>query len=98
MAEMDDTSTVKYTAAIAYHLIGITSTPICHCVPVMGQDSGHHGHDLDHRLELAQLAGRDGEPFRSGNGAQAGDEELAADDDHRDPNLDHLGVVGHQLR
>jgi hypothetical protein len=65
-------------------------------IPVVRQDGGDHGDDLNHRFQLAQVAGLDGETFRRGDGAQPGDEKLAADDDHGDPDLDHLGVVGHQ--
>ena len=45
-------------------------------------------------LQLAQLAGGDGEPFRRRNGTQAGDEKFAADDHHHDPHLHHLRIVG----
>jgi hypothetical protein len=62
-------------------------------VPTVGEDGGDDGDDLDDGLELADLAGFDGEAFGGGDGAQAGDEELAADDKDGDPWLDDVGVV-----
>ena len=61
--------------------------------PAVGEDGGDDGDDLDNGLELADLAGFDGEAFRSGDAAKAGDEELAADDEDSDPRLDDVGVV-----
>src|SRR5207302_9184328 len=54
-------------------------------VPAVGQDGGDDGDDLDDGLELADLAGFDGEAFGGGDGAEAGDEELAADDQDCEP-------------
>jgi hypothetical protein len=62
-------------------------------VPAVSQDGGDDGDDLDDGLELADLAGFDGEAFGGGDGAQPGDEELAADDEDGDPWLDDAGVV-----
>jgi hypothetical protein len=61
--------------------------------PAVGEDGGDDGDDLDDGLELADLAGFDGEAFGGGDRAQAGDEELAADDEDGDPWLDDVGVV-----
>ena len=65
-------------------------------VPAVGQDSGDDGDDLYDGLELAYLAGFDGEAFGGGDGAQSGDEEFAADDEDGDPWLDDTGVVADQ--
>jgi len=65
-------------------------------VPAMGEDGSDDGDDLDDGLELADLAGFDGEAFCCGDGAEAGDEELAADDEDGDPWGDDAGVVGDQ--
>jgi hypothetical protein len=62
-------------------------------IPPVGQDGGHDGDDLDDGFELPDLAGFDGEAFGGGDGAEAGDEELAADDEDGDPGLDDGGVV-----
>jgi hypothetical protein len=65
-------------------------------VPAVGEDGSDDGDDLDDGLELADLAGFDGEALGGGDGAEAGDEELAADDEHGDPGRDDAGVVGDQ--
>ncbi len=62
-------------------------------IPAVGEDGGDDRDDLDDGLELADLAGFDGEAFVGGNAAEAGDEELAADDKDCDPWLDDAGVV-----
>src|SRR5260370_14869832 len=62
-------------------------------VPAVGEDGGDDGDDLDDGLEFADLAGFDGEAFGGGDRAEAGDEELAADDEDGDPWLDDVGVV-----
>ncbi len=61
-------------------------------VPTMREDGCDDGDDLDDGFELADLAGFNGEAFRGGDGAEAGDEELAADDEDGDPGLTMLGV------
>jgi hypothetical protein len=63
-------------------------------VPAMVEDGGDYGDDLDYGLELAEFAGLDGEAFAGGDGAETVDEELAADDDDRDPGMHDAGVVG----
>src|SRR6185437_14113362 len=65
-------------------------------MPLVGEDSGDDKDDLGDSLELAQLTGLDGEALGRGDRAQAGDQELAANDDDGDPNLDNRGVVSHQ--
>src|ERR1700677_3006026 len=60
----------------------------------MGEDRGDDGDDLDDGLELADLAGFDGEALGGGDGAETGDEELAADDEDGDPGGDDARVVG----
>jgi hypothetical protein len=62
-------------------------------VPAVREDGGDDRDDLDDGLELADLAGFDGEAFSGGDGAQAGDEEFASDDENGDPRLDDVGVV-----
>ena len=62
-------------------------------VPAVGEDGGDDRDDLDDGFELADLAGFDGEAFGGRDRAQAGDEELAADDQDSDPWLDDVGVV-----
>src|SRR5438270_569351 len=59
-------------------------------IPADGQNRRHHGDDLHHHLQLAQLTGLNGEAFRSGDGAQAGDQELPSDDQHHDPDVDNI--------
>ena len=65
-------------------------------VPAVSEDGGDDRDDLDDGLELADLAGFDGEAFGGGDRAQARDEELAADDEDGDPGLDDAGVVADQ--
>ena len=62
----------------------------------MGEDGGDDGDDLDDGFELADLGGLDGEAFGGGDGAEAGDEELAADDEDGDPGGHDARVVGDQ--
>jgi len=45
-------------------------------------------------ISLASMV--NGEALGGGDGAEARDEELAADDEHGDPGRDDAGVVGHQ--
>jgi hypothetical protein len=45
-------------------------------------------------MAVADLAGFDGEAFGGGDGAEAGDEELAADNEDGDPGWDDTRVVG----
>ncbi len=59
----------------------------------MGEDGGDDGDDLDDGLKFADLGGFDGEAFGGGDGAQAGDEKLAADDDDGDPGRNDAGVI-----
>jgi hypothetical protein len=62
-------------------------------VPAVGEDGGDDGDDLDNGFELADLTGFDGETFGGGDAAEAGDEELAANDKDGDPGFDDAGVV-----
>jgi hypothetical protein len=62
-------------------------------VPAVGEDGGYDRDDLNDGFEFADLAGFDGEAFGGGDGAQAGDEELAADNEDGDPRLNDAGVV-----
>jgi hypothetical protein len=62
-------------------------------VPTVGEDGGDDGDDLNDGLQLADLAGFDGEALGGGDRAQTGDEKLAADDEDGDPGLDDAGVV-----
>src|SRR3954467_15666755 len=41
--------------------------------PAMGEDGRDYKDDLDHSLELAYVAGLDGESLGGGNGAKSGD-------------------------
>jgi len=59
----------------------------------VGEDRSDDRDDLDDSLELADLAGFDSEAFGGGDGAQAGNEELAPDDEDGNPWLDDAGVV-----
>src|ERR1039458_4281948 len=54
-------------------------------LPAVVKNDRNHGNDLHHHLELAQFAGFDGETLGRSDGAQTADQELAANDDHRDP-------------
>ena len=47
-------------------------------------------------LSLPRSRGLDGEAFAGGDGAEAADQELAADDEDGDPGLHDVGVVGHE--
>src|SRR5271154_730215 len=47
-------------------------------VPAVSQDDCHHRDDLDHRLELSQIARLNSEAFRTGNRTQATDQKLTA--------------------
>jgi len=62
-------------------------------VPAMVEDGGDDGDDLGDGFELAELAGLDGEALGGGDGAEAADEELAADDEDGDPRRHDAGVV-----
>jgi len=62
----------------------------------MVQDGCHDRDDLDDCLEFAEVAGLDGETFAGGDGAQAADEELSADDEDSDPGLHDRWVIGHE--
>jgi hypothetical protein len=61
-------------------------------VPAVVEDGGDDGDDLDNGFELADVAGFDGKAFRRGDGAESGDEELAADDHDGDPGLDYVRI------
>jgi hypothetical protein len=65
-------------------------------VPAVSQDGCDDGDDLDDSLELADLAGLDGEALGRGDGAQARDEKLATDDKDGDPGLDDARGVGNK--
>jgi hypothetical protein len=65
-------------------------------VPAVGEDSGDDRDDLDDSLELAELAGFDGEALGGGDGAEAGDQELAANDQDGDPGGNDAGVIRDQ--
>ena len=56
-----------------------------HICPMMVEDGGDHSENLHKHLQLAQVAGLNGEAFGGGNGPQAADQELAADDDDDHP-------------
>jgi len=62
----------------------------------MVEDGGDDGDDLGDGFELAELAGLDGEALGGGDGAEAADEELAADDEDGDPRRHDAGVELHQ--
>ncbi len=62
----------------------------------MIENHRHDGNDLDHHLELAEIAGLDGESFRGGNRTQPAHQEFPADNDYRDPCRDQAGVELHQ--
>ncbi len=47
-------------------------------IPAVGEDGGDDRDDLDDGFQFANLAGFDGETFRSGDAAKTGDKELAA--------------------
>ena len=56
-----------------------------------------HGNNLHHHLELAQFAGFDSKAPRSQrDGTQPAHQELAANDDHRDPGGNQAGIELHQ--
>jgi hypothetical protein len=65
-------------------------------VPAVGEDSGDDRDDLDDSLELAELAGFDGEALGGGDGAETGDQELAANDQDGDPGGNDAGVIRDQ--
>src|SRR5579859_5494812 len=48
-------------------------------VPAQGQNRGHHGDNLHHHLQFAQLAGFNGKALRGGYSAQAADQKFPAD-------------------
>lgn len=62
----------------------------------MVQDGGDDGYYLDDCFEFAEVAGLDGKALAGGDGAEAADEEFAADDEDGDPGLHHVGIVGHE--
>ncbi len=55
--------------------------------------SGDNAYDLDNGFKLAQVASRNGETFRTGDGPQAADQELASDDNGSDPRFNNVRVV-----
>ena len=63
---------------------------------MVGEDGGDDRDDLDYCFQLADLGGVDGESLGCGDGAEAGDEELSADDDDGDPRVYDARVVGDQ--
>ena len=65
-------------------------------MPAVVENGGHHRDDLHHHLQLAQVAGVDGEPFGGGNGAQPAHQEFPPDHEHRDPGRHNRGIELHQ--
>ncbi len=65
-------------------------------IPAVGEDGGDDRDNLDDGLQLADLACLNREAFGGSDTAQAGDEELAADDKDGDPGFDDTGSVGDQ--
>jgi hypothetical protein len=70
-----------------------TPVPI---VPAVGENGSNDGDDLDDGFEFADLAGFDSEAFSGRDAAQAGDKELAADNEDCNPGLDDAGVIADQ--
>src|SRR3954447_21607364 len=64
--------------------------------PAVCQDYGHYRYDLNHHLELTQIAGLDRKTLGGCNRTQTTDEELAPNDDNRDPGWHQTGIELHQ--
>src|SRR5438045_2475776 len=58
----------------------------------MIEDHGDDSYDLDDHLQFAQFAGLDSESLGGGDGTQAADQELATDDDNRNPCRNEAGI------
>ncbi len=63
---------------------------------MMVDDGGEHAEDLHAHLQLAQIAGLDGEAFGGGNRTQAADQELPANDDDHHPRRHDARIELHQ--
>ena len=64
--------------------------------PAMIQDHRDHGHDLHDHFEFAEIAGFDRESFACRNAPEPAHQELATDDDHRDPSRYQAGIELHK--
>lgn len=72
---------------------GHDEPPEVHDVPAVVKDREADGDDLDHSFELAHVAGLNGETFRRGDGAEAGDQKFASNDKDSDPWFYDVRVV-----
>ena len=65
-------------------------------VPAMRQNGRDHRHNLKDGFQFTDLGGGDRKAFGGGDRPKAGDKELAADDQDRDPRRNNARVVGDQ--
>src|SRR5580698_8339971 len=65
-------------------------------ITAVGEDGGDDRDDLNDGLELAKLAGFDGEALGRRDGAKAGDQKFAANHKDGDPGRNDARVIGNQ--